>query len=197
MSFESAYTATMGVEGGYANNPTDRGGETYRGISRKHWPSWNGWSVIDTTKNLPDFPGRLAHIQELQASVRSFYEQNFWRQCGADRVESPEVGAVLFDAAVNHGPRAAVGWWQRALNVCNHRGRRWSDLRVDGDFGPATTAATRTAELRGVLPAVCGAFLSMRGYLFVTLAERDPSQEDFLVGWQKRLANQWHVINGM
>ncbi len=33
MSFTNAYDETMGYEGGYVHDPTDRGGETYKGIS--------------------------------------------------------------------------------------------------------------------------------------------------------------------
>ena len=39
-------------EGGYANVSGDLGGETYRGISRKNFPSWNGWEIVDEKKPL-------------------------------------------------------------------------------------------------------------------------------------------------
>ena len=34
-NFHIGHSVTMGNEGGYANNPADRGGETWMGISRK------------------------------------------------------------------------------------------------------------------------------------------------------------------
>ncbi len=41
---------TLAHEGGYANHPSDKGGETYRGITRKHNPNWEGWAFIDEVK---------------------------------------------------------------------------------------------------------------------------------------------------
>ena len=58
--FEPAFEKTMKFEGGYANNPADRGGETYRGIARKIWPGWNGWPLVDAAKQKAGFPGNLA-----------------------------------------------------------------------------------------------------------------------------------------
>ena len=41
-NFDEAFALTMKSEGGYANNPNDTGGETYKGVSRKNHPKWNG-----------------------------------------------------------------------------------------------------------------------------------------------------------
>ena len=48
--FTPAFTLSKINEGGWVNDPNDIGGETYRGISRKFNPKWNGWSVIDEMK---------------------------------------------------------------------------------------------------------------------------------------------------
>lgn len=49
--FENYIISTiLGHEGGYANHPADKGGETYRGISRKANPDWVGWKYIDEVK---------------------------------------------------------------------------------------------------------------------------------------------------
>ena len=45
--FNSAFQITMGNEGGYANNPADSGGETYKGIAKNYWPNWEGWTAVD------------------------------------------------------------------------------------------------------------------------------------------------------
>ena len=49
--FTKAYALTAAYEGGYVDDPEDAGGETYRGISRRYHPSWQGWQIIDTLKN--------------------------------------------------------------------------------------------------------------------------------------------------
>ena len=48
--FSEAEKITCKNEGGYANNPSDNGGETYAGIARKFWPNWSGWAKIDAIK---------------------------------------------------------------------------------------------------------------------------------------------------
>ncbi len=48
--FQKALAHTLEFEGGYANDPADSGGETFRGISRRNWPQWEGWPLIDQAK---------------------------------------------------------------------------------------------------------------------------------------------------
>lgn len=48
--FNKAHLEVMGNEGGYANNPADSGGETYKGIARKFHPAWPGWKMVDDLK---------------------------------------------------------------------------------------------------------------------------------------------------
>src|SRR2546426_796362 len=58
--FDYALTQLLKVEGGYANDPRDPGGETYKGISRVFWPNWSGWPLIDAAKSAPKFHERLS-----------------------------------------------------------------------------------------------------------------------------------------
>ena len=50
--FNLAYKKLEVAEGGYVNDPDDKGGETYKGISRKANPNWAGWISIDQIKKL-------------------------------------------------------------------------------------------------------------------------------------------------
>ena len=45
--FNIAFNKVVFHEGGYVNDPEDRGGETYMGISRRAHPSSNIWYHID------------------------------------------------------------------------------------------------------------------------------------------------------
>ena len=49
-SFKKALEHMLKFEGGYANDPNDSGGETFRGVSRRNWPKWPGWPLIDRAK---------------------------------------------------------------------------------------------------------------------------------------------------
>ncbi|HBF18469.1 MAG TPA: hypothetical protein DDW81_00145 [Cryomorphaceae bacterium] len=48
--FEWAYRHTSNKEGGYVNDPSDYGRETYRGISRRWHPYWEGWKIVDEVR---------------------------------------------------------------------------------------------------------------------------------------------------
>lgn len=48
--FQPALEKLLRLEGGWCSVPGDRGGETYCGISRAHWPTWEGWTTIIKAK---------------------------------------------------------------------------------------------------------------------------------------------------
>ena len=138
----------MGHEGGYANDPSDFGGETYRGIARRFHPGWPGWQKIDeaktTTHHLdPVISGLLR--DELNPLVRDFYRLEFWLKVGGDHIGSQAVADELFDTGVNMGPARAVEFLQVGLNALNRsdRGanRYFLELLEDGDIGPKTLDA--------------------------------------------------------
>ena len=93
MSFEKAYAQTAKHEGGYAHDPADAGGETFRGISRKMHPGWPGWPAVDLAKasarvagcgepkRLAEYVNRwfLCDVQ-MDALVEEFYRAEFWER---------------------------------------------------------------------------------------------------------------------
>lgn len=112
VDFKIAYNKTLKNEGGYANNPKDRGGETYKGIARKFHPNWKGWEYIDCYKNLhPNFTAKdinkhcsVHYIEEL---VMKFYKENFWDVLCLDKCFSQTLANEIFDDGVNRGTGAA------------------------------------------------------------------------------------------
>ena len=143
MSFERAFANTMLSEGGYANNPKDRGGETYMGIARTMHPDWLGWPLIDECLRHGD---PLSLDPDLADLVREFYHTEFWQPLRCHLIDpvSQEVAEELFEAAVNCGPGNGVKFLQRALNAINSRGRLYPDLEEDGGMGPKTIKACLT-----------------------------------------------------
>lgn len=49
-TFNDAFKKLVKTEGSYVCDSDDSGGETYRGISRRYNPKWEGWNIIDTYK---------------------------------------------------------------------------------------------------------------------------------------------------
>jgi lysozyme family protein len=141
MAFDTAFKKTMEIEGRgqLSDNQLDPGGQTFSGISRVYWPSWEGWSFIDAwvrDKGQP-FPSA-----ELDPMVRTFYKVNFWDRIQGDKLAdiSVPVACEVFDSAVNVDVRLAVVWLQEGHNVASC-GRY--ELEVDGELGPRTLETIR------------------------------------------------------
>jgi lysozyme family protein len=106
--YKHAIAKVLLTEGGYVNDSTDAGGETYKGIARNFWPKWTGWAVIDAAKRSPDFPANLKPRNILGDAVMNFYHTNFWDKVGGDQIASQTIADMLVDSAVNEGIKPAV-----------------------------------------------------------------------------------------
>lgn len=116
-AFDDAFTALIGNEGGYANNPKDPGGETMWGIT-KRVAMVNGYTDAMIGLSL-DTAKQIAKAQ-------------YWDKYYCDQFD-PRIGFQVFDAAYNGGRPAA--WLQTAAGV-----------QADGIIGPVTIAAVSAAQ---------------------------------------------------
>ncbi len=190
--FSRAFALVLGHEGGWVDNPADRGGETYKGIARTFWPQWEGWALVDMIKagigpvpryGTSDYWAyvkrlnpRLAANPGLQSLVEMFYRKNFWLPA-YEALASEPLAVWLFDKAVNLGLVAgkcrAHRWLQQAL-----------DLPDDGIIGPQTLkAANGYPDQTALLEA---AREKARAF-YRDKARKDPSQAQFLNGWLARV----------
>jgi lysozyme family protein len=92
--FKDALALILKHEGGYVNDPRDKGGETKFGISKRSYPNTD-------IKNLT--------IEGASA----LYKRDFWDALGCDSLE-PSLALCAFDAGVNHGVGRARGWLKEA-----------------------------------------------------------------------------------
>lgn len=99
--FEKCFKKTNDIEGGYTltNDPVDLGRMTYSGISRRAWPDWTGWQLID---------GGEITGQRVEAMAMDFYQANFWNAAGCNKIASPVAACAVYDFAVNAGVEASV-----------------------------------------------------------------------------------------
>jgi lysozyme family protein len=183
-SFDISFAKSGSAEGGYSNRSVDRGGETYRGVSRVYNPSWLGWPIIDKAKMLTDFPQRLSADQVLDSLIVAFY-RGLWGRLHCQSFPTQELANIVFDTAILCGETTAVIYLQRSLNALNKQGKFWADIGVDGKPGPVTSAAINKAAASAYL--LVTAMAVIRGYAHLTLAEKDPSQEENMRGWLSRL----------
>lgn len=95
-------------EGGYVNDSDDRGGETYKGISRKYHKDDAMWDKIDSYKKqygvgTRAFKNALNKDEDIANNVRDIYKKEYWDKLGLDDVKHQNVAEELFDDAVNRG----------------------------------------------------------------------------------------------
>lgn len=176
-AFESALNKTLAREGLYSNRPGDPGGETYAGCSRRRWPEWKGWPIVDSHKRDPGFPESLADDPNLARLVSEFYLTNFWHALRCNELPEP-VAAKLFDVGVNLGVVPATRLLQVALRLAGEQ------VAQDGRMSPETLAAATRAHLTVLLDTVRAA---QAGY-YVRLVKDNPTLEQFLNGWLNRAA---------
>lgn len=170
--FSPALTNTLAHEGGWSRNTSDRGGETYCGISRNAWPDWAGWKLLDTYVYVQ---GGKVTDTAVRTLVEEFYLENFWTPIRGDSFIVQGLANYVFDCAVNHGVGDAAEFLQEALVLCGEA------LEVDGVIGKNTlTVANRHGMYAVDIMKV------LRGNYYLKLVSQDESQRVFLRGWLRR-----------
>jgi lysozyme family protein len=160
-------------EGGYSNNPADKGGETKYGVTVAQARAYG-------------YAGPMANFP--RPTAISIYMDIYWKVPRFDLIAQtmPKLAAELFDTGVNMGPQRASKFLQRALNVLNNKGRDYPDVDVDGQIGKMTIYAfgrfqqRRGANAEKVLLRLLEAQQAVR---YMELAETNQSQEAFEYGW--------------
>ena len=117
-NFDKCFKELLKHEGGYVNHPSDPGGITNLGVTKKVWEEWVGHEVsADDMKGLkPD-------------DVKHLYHNRYWDACKCDDLPSG-VDYCVFDTAVNSGRVRAVKFLQAVAGTV-----------PDGSIGPVTIAS--------------------------------------------------------
>lgn len=183
-TFQKAYQITALIEGGWADDPDDSGGPTWKGISRKYEPAWPGWLIVDKLKHQPNFPHSLSLNKDLQGLVLSQYKKNYWDVLNLDQLQSDKVANELFDTAVNCGVTKASKILQEALNLTNNNGKLYPDISIDGKVGPVTIKLTNNHPRPNLLYKVLNA---LQGEYYMNIMRFNPSQEVFANTWFSRV----------
>jgi lysozyme family protein len=180
-NFEKAYKHVLKNEGGYCNVKEDRGGETYKGITRRYNPKWEGWLIIDEAKDRPKFPKNLEKIGNLQALVRNFYWSK-WKSFKLDKIDDYNIAVEIYDTATNMGLYTAIRILQRSLNCLNRLTRDWKDIKADGKIGSETINVTNLA-VKKRKKNILKAMNILQGAKYIEFSEKDKNQEIFVPGW--------------
>lgn len=172
-TFDSAFERTVGLEGGYSDNPNDLGGPTKYGI----------------TEQVARRHGFTGSMKELSFNLaKLIYQSDYWNPMRLDDIAilSKDVAEELFDTGVNQGVKQAGTYLQRSLNVLNRQGKDYADLKIDGNIGPKTIAAfislvgKRGHDGKIVLLRMLN---SLQGARYIEISEAREANEEFIFGW--------------
>lgn len=160
-------------EGGYVNNPADRGGPTKYGITHQTLASWRGVDRVTA-----------AQVELMtKDEARAIYRQRYLVGPGLWHLNSPELRAVAVDCFVTHKPKVAIRMLQEAVGT-----------RTDGILGPVTIAAANQMNGKRAAILMCCARFRFFGRLIsgdLTDADHDgiPDNTEFAAGWINRTAD--------
>jgi lysozyme family protein len=171
-AFDGALAMVLEHEGGFVDHPKDPGGATNKGITQGTYNAY--------LEKLGRAPQSVALVTD--AELREIYYQGYWLPAHCDEMPAESLALLMFDAAVNHGPREAVRLLQRAAGVPDHQ--------CDGKWGDQSRAQLnlKCATYAGI-SAVVEACLQKREEFYRRLVDARPSLSCFLKGWLNRVVS--------
>lgn len=189
--FNIAYGETEIREGGYVNDPVDKGGETYRGVARKFNGDWAGWPIIDKMKkdHPTDFKSRVDSSEELVELAKELFRERYWNPVRGDEIPDQHIANKVFDTGVNQGVARSTKYLQEGLNLLNRNGSNYADIEVDGKLGDATLTALKAfLKLEDDRPDYLLKVLNLlQASFYMDIMRKDPTQERFARGWLNRV----------
>lgn len=185
-AFERALEFTLQFEGGYVNDPADRGGETNFGISKRAHPT------VDI-KNLT------------REGASTIYFVHYWRKIGGESL-APATATAVFDFAVNSGVPRASRALQRAIGTRADGDVGPNTLQAAQTIlsGPRSTQdpwmaheTTQHAVQRLRDHALAHHIQSQRIRLLTGFVAAQPTQAKFLRGWMNRVMELTRLIEAI
>lgn len=164
--FAHALSFVLVREGGYVNDPTDKGGETNLGISDLRDGLADGKTDVDGDGK-PDV--KIKDLTKEQAGL--IYQRDYWQAAKCD-LWPDGVSLFVFDSAVQHGAKKAIQLLQDAVGVTS-----------DGVAGPKTVSAVTGADAEWLLTRC----LLRRSRYYADIIKSNASQGKYLNGWFNRL----------
>ena len=168
---EIALPLVLKYEGGFVNDPDDRGGATNKGITQKVYDDYRKDKGLDENS-----------VRDISDSeVEEIYYNGYWLAGKCDKL-SPKLSIIHFDTCVNTGVRQASKFLQRAANVPD-----------DGIIGFQTLSAVSQMDDN----YLASKYLEKRRDFYNYLANKNASQQKFLNGWLSRVSKLENEVSGL
>lgn len=147
-------------EGGFVNDPLDRGGATNKGVTIGTFQSFYPGATVENLKRITD------------DQWLTIFKGGYWNPWQADQIKNQAVANIVVDWAWASGARTAIRKVQELLGVT-----------VDGLVGNETLSAINGQDAEELFDRI-----KVARYDFVdAIVKRDPSQKRFINGWKNRI----------
>lgn len=158
--FNLSFDFLMKHEGGYVDNPADRGGPTNMGMTIYDLSTPTHIATAEDIKNLSI------------AQAWDFYKAKFWDKMFLGDVKSDLIAMSMFDLSVVQGTTPVTKMIQGLVKQ-----------PVDGIMGPKTVKA-----INGTWPdkLIVSGLIKASQLRFVGICQKDATQLVFLKGWLNR-----------
>lgn len=167
MSFDQSVSYLIQNEGTYVNNPSDGGGPTNFGVTKKMMEFYRATDVTeDDVKNLT--------LDEAKAIYKKYY----WDRLGLEGLPYP-IATAIFDMSVNMGESTTIMLAQKSMGTVN----------PDGVMGPQTAMALLHADTYGFIFN----FISEVVDHYTNIVLKNPKDLVFLKGWLRRAIRLFHL----
>lgn len=158
-NIDKVISAIKKAEGGWSNNPNDKGGCTMSGITIATYREFFGNKTCADLKKLTD------------REWEYIFRKRYWNPWKADEILNTSIALLCVDMGFNSGTVNAIKRVQACLG-----------LTADGIVGPKTLAALNAPGALNVFQKIW----NMRAKYYLSLSE-PKSQRGFFRGWLKRL----------
>jgi len=98
-------------------DPNDRGGQTWKGISRVMNPNCDIWPLIDAHLKAKHGIAEFKADAELERRVQQFYYNEFWLKLRLNEIKSLHIKLKYFNTAVNVGLGPATKFQQESVQL--------------------------------------------------------------------------------
>ena len=163
-----------------SNDPDDRGGATYYGISLRFAKSigdldGDGFADLDYDHDGDvDIDDLLNNVDIYEAA--DLYKKHFW-DANKYNLLPEDIAIKAFDLSINMGARQAnILLQQSVLSVTGNI------LFLDGIIGKKSRAAIKECNQQSLLAAYRASALCF----YLNLVQRDPVLQKYINGWTKR-----------
>ena len=178
MSYLDIINDIIEIEGGFVNNPYDRGGPTKYGITKK---------VYETFKNREVTIDEIINMNIKDAIF--IYTKEYYLKPKIDLLENEFLQSIILDMSINHGASRAIKILQKTINNLEFT----NILIEDGILGKQSRKASNycyTFMARYFTNEIC----NNRKQFYKNIVKEDPTQGIFLKGWLKRNNSFWSNI---